>query len=137
MKKVLTAIGNPMLNNKLKNIKDCNLLTDDFKTDEELIEWLERKEEVDILFLCSNIIQKYTADEFIEIIRKIQENIFIVFFKGEDIESSVKENNNLKIYNTLDLDLEIFEKILQKQINKNIREYTSKVIAISGANGVR
>lgn len=136
MKKILTAIGNPMLNHKIKNTENYEVLSEDIKIDEELLEWIEKTQEVDILFLCSHIIRNYKIDEFIQIIRKIQEDILIIFFEGENIESSVKEDEHLKIYNSLDLDLEILEKILQKVIQKNIRKYTSKTISISGVSGV-
>ena len=136
MKKVLTAIGNPMLNQKIKELEDYAVLADDLKTDEELIEWLERVEQIDILFLCSNVIHNYSVDEFIEIIKKIQEDILIIFFKNETIESSVKEDESLKIYNEFDFDFKILEKILQKSIQKKIKHFTCKTIAISGVNGV-
>lgn len=136
MKNILTAIGNPMLNHKLKEMEDYQVLTEDIKTDEELIEWLERMEQVDILFLCSQIIRNYSVDEFIEMVRKIQKDILIFFFKGENIESSVKEDDYLKIYNSLDFDFKIFEKILQQIFKKNIRKCTSKIIAVSGASGI-
>ena len=136
MKNVLTAIGNPMLNCKLKKLQDYQVLTDDIKTDEELIEWVERTEQVDILFVCSNVIQNYTVDEFIEIIKKVQKDILIFFFKGENLESSLEENDTLKIYNSMDFDFKILEKILQQIFKQNIRKCTSKTIAISGASGV-
>lgn len=136
MTNVLTAIGNPMLNRKFKELEDYQVLTDDIKTDEELIEWMERVEQVDILFLCSNIIQNYTVDEFITIIRKIQEDTLIFFFKGENIESSLQEDDSLKIYNSLDFDLKFFEKIFRQILKKNIKKYTSKTIAISGPSGI-
>ncbi len=136
MKKILTAIGNPMLNHKIKNIENYELLNEDIKIDEELLEWIEKTQEVDILFLCSNIIHNYKVDEFIQIIRKIQENIFIIFFKEENVESNLKEDDNLKIYNSFDFDLETLEKILQKVIQKNIRKNTSKIISVSGVSGV-
>lgn len=136
MKNILTAIGNPMLNRKLKELQDYQVLTDDIKTDEELIEWIERTEQVDILFLCSNIIQNYTVNEFIEIIKKVQKDILIFFFKGENFESNLKEDDTLKIYNSMDFDLRILEKILHQVFKKNIRKCTSKIIAISGASGI-
>lgn len=136
MKNILTAIGNPMLNHKLKELQDYQVLTDDIKTDEELIEWIERTEQVDILFLCSNIIQNYTVNEFIEIIKKVQKDILIFFFKGENFESSLKEDDTLKIYNSMDFDLRILEKILHQVFKKNIRKCTSKTIAISGVSGI-
>ena len=137
IKKVLTAIGNSTLNKKIKKLDDYQILTKDIPNDEELIEWLEREENVEFLFLCSNVIHKYQVDEFIKMIRKLQPDIIIFFFKGENIESSVKEDDNLKIYTGLEVEWKFFEKILQKGIRKNIRKCTSKVVAISGASGVR
>ncbi len=136
MKKIITAVGNPMLNCKIKEIKDYQVVTEDIKTDEELIEWLERVGEIHILFLGSNIIRNYEIDEFIQIIKKIQKNLLIFFFKEENIETSIQEDDGLQIYTTLDLDLKILEKMLQKALQKDIKKYTSKTIAISGANGV-
>ena len=136
MKKILTAIGNPMLNNKIKNKKDCEVLTGDLKTDEEVIEWIERAGEIDILFLSSYIIHNYKVDELLKIIRKIQEDILIIFFKKENIECNAKEDNKLKIYNALDLDWSVVEQIFEDQNKKAISQNKSKIIAISGASGV-
>lgn len=137
MKKVLTAIGNPMLNNKISKMQDYNVLTNDISNDEELIEWLAREKQIDVLFLCSNIIKHYKIDEFITIIRKLNKNIIIYFFKVEGIQSSIKEDDKLKIYTSLELDLNIFKEILERETNENIEKNKSKIIAISGANGVR
>ncbi len=136
MKSVLTAIGNPMLNRKFTELEDYQVLTEDIRTDEELIEWMERVEQVDILFLCSNIIHNYAVDEFIRIIRKISKDTIIFFFKSENIESSVKEDDSLKIYNSLEFDLKFFEKIFQQIFRKKVKKYTSKTIAISGPSGI-
>lgn len=137
MKKILTAIGNPIFNKKLKEMEDYQVLTNDITNDEELIEWLEREEEINFLFLCSKIIKHYKVDELVKIIQKLQEDIIVILFQGEDVESSLKENDNLKIYTSLEVDWRILENILQKAMRKNIRKCTSKIIAISGASGVR
>lgn len=136
MKNILTAIGNPMLNRKFRKLEDYQVLTEDIKTDEELIEWIERVEQVDILFLCSNIIQNYTIDEFIIIIKKIQKDIIIFFFKGENIKSSLEEDDNLKIYKSLEFDIQSFEKSFQEIFKKKVKKFSSKTIAISGVSGI-
>lgn len=100
-----------------------------------MLEILER-EDVDVLFLCSKVINNFKTESFIENIRRINENISIIFFTNDDIESSLEENDNLKIYNTLDLDLKVFETILKKGMKKNIRKFCSKTIAISGSSGI-
>lgn len=137
MKKVLTAIGNPMLNNKIRKMQEYNILTNDISNDEELIEWLAREKEIDVLFLCSNIIKHYKIDEFLTIIRKVQKNITIIFFKVEDIKINIKEDDKLNIYTSLELDFNALRKILQKETCANIEKHNSKIIAISGASGVR
>lgn len=137
MKKILTAIGNPIFNKKLKEMEDYQILTKDITNDEELIECLEREENVEFLVLCSTIITHYKVDEFIKIIRKLQEDIIIIFFQGENVERSLKEDERLKIYTGLEVDWSFLENIFQKVMQKSIPKCTSKVVAISGASGVR
>ncbi len=136
MRKILTAIGNPRFHKKLKEMEDYQVLGDDITKDEELIEILEREENVEFLFLCSGIITHYKVDEFIKIIRKLQVDINIIFFQGENVESSLKEDDNLKIYTSFQLDWKFLEEIFQKAMRKSIQTCNSKVIAISGASGV-
>ena len=107
MKKILTAIGNSTLNKKIKQTENYHVLTNDIENDETLIEWLERGEKIDILFLCSNMIEHYKIEEYIKIIQKLQEDIMIFFFQGKNIENNLQENKNLKIYHNLEL-LKIF-----------------------------
>lgn len=137
MKKILTALGNSMFNKKIKTIEGYFVLANDIKNDEELIEWLECGENVDILFVSSDIIKHYKIEEFIKIIQKLQENISIFFFEDESIKSSLKEEDNLKIFKNSEIEWDVLEKMLQKEIKKNVPKCNSKIISISGANGVR
>jgi len=136
MKQVLTAIGNSMLNSRLKENSDWKVLADDISTDEELIEYLERTEDIEILFLCSKIIKNYEINEFIDIVRKIQRDIFIIFFKEDGINENIEDDERLEIYNQLDVDLKQFEKLFQTQNNENDSKNEAKIISISGVNGV-
>ncbi len=136
MRKILTAIGNPMLNQKIKELENYEVLLDDIESDEELLEILEREENVEILFLCKNIIVHYSMENLIQMIRKLQENLFIVLFNADNSEEIVKEDENLKFYHTLDLDLVDFEKNLPAVKVTPIQNYSSRIIAISGAGGI-
>lgn len=136
MKKILTAIGNPALNGKIKIMEGYEALAEDIVSDDELLEVLQREEIVDILFLCKNVVNHYTVNELIDLVRKIHENIFIVLFNEDNLEETVEEDDKLKLYNSLDIDLKLFEQLLQKEMVTNIRKYTSKVVAISGASGI-
>lgn len=137
MKKVLTAIGNPMLNKKIKKIDDYQILTKDITNDEELIECLEREKNIDILFLYQDIIKNYKIEEFIKIIQKLQENIIIFFFQNGKNKLNLKEKNNLKIYKNLEINWEEFKEKLENILPQNIEKNNSKIIAISGPNGIR
>lgn len=137
IKKVLTAIGNSTLNKKIKKLDDYQILTKDIPNDEELIEWLEREKNVDILFLYQDIIKNYKENEFIKIIKKLQKNIMIYFFENEKNKSKLKENNNLKIYKNSEINWEGFKKNLEKISPENMEKNNSKIITVSGTNGVR
>ena len=53
--KIVTGIGNQILNKKLRQIKGTDVLFDDFDTDEDLLEYLESAQKVDILFISCDI----------------------------------------------------------------------------------
>lgn len=118
-------------------MENYQVLGNDITKDEELIEVLEREQNIEFLFLCSGIITHYKVEEFIKIIRKLQSDIHIIFFQKENVESSLKEDDNLKIYTSLEMDWKILESIFQKAMRKSIQTCTSKVVAVSGASGVR
>lgn len=136
MKKIITAIGNPMFYQKIKETKKYQLIPEDIKTDEELIEWLEREGKIDFLFLCSDIIKNYNIEEFIKIIKEIQENIFIIFFKRENCEISMEENEKFKTMNDMEIEWEALEEILEQPQEEEVEKTNAKIIAISGASGV-
>jgi len=137
LKKIVTAIGNSRLNNKIKEQKEYKLLSKDIEIDEKLIEFLERGEEIDILFFCSKIIKNYKIEEFIKIIRKFQEEILIIVFKKTNQKCNIKEDEKTKIYNETEIEWRKVENILKNIEIKNKKKNIAKVIAISGANGVR
>ena len=136
MKKILTGIGNPNLNNQLRKNEEWIVMEDDFESDEELIEYLEREKDIEILFLCSKIIKNYTVDNFIDMIKKLQKSMFIVFFKEQDIETNIEEDEKLKLFNQSEVDNEIFEGILEEKIEEDMQENYAKIISVTGANGV-
>lgn len=135
MKKIITAIGNPMLNKRLRQLHNCNVISSDITNDEQVIEYLERVNNIDYLFLSNKVIKNYKVDEFIKIIRKFQENIVIFFFKYKECEINVKEDEKFKFYNKLEIDLKELDQLISAPRKK--KESKSKVIAIAGASGVR
>ena len=48
MKKIITAIGNPLINNTLKNKEEYIIPTPDINLEDDLIEVLKNKKDIDI-----------------------------------------------------------------------------------------
>ena len=133
---VVTAIGHSQLNDKLKKIKDFNIVSDDLSTDEEVIELLEREKNIQFLIIFSKIIVHYKIDEFIEIVKKLQDEIYIIFFKEPDLKNDFLDSENIKIYSNTDIDLEELERSLQQELKKEIKKYSARIIGITGGAGV-
>ena len=72
IKNILTAIGNPILNNELKKIKNINIIYNDIQYQEGIFEILEINKNIDFLILSQLIQGKLNVEELLE---KIQENI--------------------------------------------------------------
>ena len=87
-----------------------------------------------MLFLSSSIIKNYKIDEFIRIIRKMQDELIIYFFKDENIKVNLKEDK-LKIYTSSMIEWAFLEKELTSIQEVEKTKNSSKIIAISGANG--
>lgn len=89
MKKVITAIGNKNLNQKLKQENSLEIVTEDIPYKEGIIEFLENKQ-IDFLILSELLPGEIDLKELIEKIRKISSNIQIVLFlekKNQELEN--------------------------------------------------
>lgn len=90
LKKVITAINNPILNDKLLNCKNIEVLKNDIQYKEGILEILELEKNIDILILSENLPGEINL---IELLLKIKKNDIKIFIILET------ENNELK--NTL------------------------------------
>lgn len=57
MKKVITALGNPILNEKLRKEENITVLANDIQYQEGIIEILEKEENIDFLILSELLIR--------------------------------------------------------------------------------
>ena len=58
MKQIITALGNPLLNDKLREEKNFKILSKDIQYQDGIFEILEKKEKIDFLILNRNINRK-------------------------------------------------------------------------------
>lgn len=162
---IITAIGNPYLNEKIKKIKNYNIILKDILYKEGIIEILNINKNINILLISIEILEE---NNFIENIRKNSENLEIVIFTNKNRESDISYFNSKNIYKIysnnrigyeeylktieinekkftekLKIDMENFkQEILEKQYKKNkkIKYYEKNIpkkIIVSGARGVR
>lgn len=135
-RKVITAIGYPHLNQELKKLKKFNIISDDLKTDKEVIEFLEREKNIQFLIVFSKIIVNYTIEEFIEIVKKLQDKIYIIFFNDKQLENNRIDSNNIKVYTNTDIEEHELETILQEKLQEELSKSSAKLIGISGNAGI-
>ena len=92
IKNIITAIGNPILNNKLKKIENINVLNNDILYQEGIFEILDLKKEIDFLILSQILPGNYFLEELIEKIKEKNNKIKIII---------ILENINNELENIL------------------------------------
>ena len=79
MEKVLTALANPKLNEKLKQTNKFEINYNDIQYQDGVLEIL-KKEKIDILILSENLPGDYNIKNFILEIKKYNKEINIIIF---------------------------------------------------------
>lgn len=90
MKKIITAIGNALINEKLKNKGKYVIQTPDIQFEEDLIEALKNKKDTDVLILNIEIVKKENLYNYINEIKQINQFIKIIILeekKNEDVKN--------------------------------------------------
>lgn len=165
MKKIITALGNQVLNNELKKTNEFEIVANDLQYKEAIIELLEINKNVNYIILSGILPGNITLTDLITKIKIINNNIEIILLlekKEKEIEKKLKEqkiknvlyidnvkindiikilknkkiNNKTKIPQEENIKNEINRKI---KINNNIKKQIKtecKVISVLGSNGV-
>ena len=165
MKNVITAIGNPNLNNELVETQKYNIISKDIQYQDGIIEILEKNNEIDFLIMSNSILGDLDFNYFISRIKKINEKIKIIVFLNKENEDIINFLNSKKIYDIFlekELRLDLIEKLIDetnikreisdlKEIilknennkydliknNNNYINKNGKIICITGNYGVR
>ena len=146
MKKIITAINNPIINEKLKKEK-IEVIGKDIQYKEGILEILENNKEINFILIDEKLPGEIKNDELINKIKKINKNIKIIFFikkenkkntiihenkiiKDEKIKSKIKivdYEKEIKIESFLNFIL-YGEEILEKEYEEN---YTNRIDIIN------
>ena len=151
MKKIITAIGNPEINNKLSKEKNIKIIGKDIQYQEAVLELLE-KNIIDILIIHEKMLNQKRTEEEIRRIKQIDKKIQIILIthQQEKKEILLKEKNiNIICCKVINEDLLIKikdviknnyknkyiqinneKRLKKKNINKNISK--KEVIIVTG-----
>ena len=84
MKKIITAIGNNILKEKLEELENYEVLGNDIQYKEGVLEFLEEKKEVEILVISEILEGEIEFKKLISKILKLKEKLEIIVFIEED-----------------------------------------------------
>ena len=98
MKKIITAIDNPKLNEELKKENNFKIMCKDIQYREAILEVLEKYKNIDIIIISEKIIGEISFDKLIENIKLINEKIKIIFIleTENDYLEKILIKNNIK-----------------------------------------
>jgi len=148
IKKIITAIGNPMINNELKKEQELNVINNDIQYQDGIFEILEIKKEIDFLILNELIPGDLNLEDLID---KIYENnydikiIIILENYNEKIERKLIKKGVYRIFynNKVNIDdikklllknnMEIYNEEIRKEID-NLKNYIIKKNKINYKN---
>ena len=98
---VITAIGNPILNEMLNKLENVNVIGKDIQYQEGILEILDSREDIDVVIVSDILPDEYGFYNLINQIIRIKEEIEIIVFleeKNSDIENFLNSKNIYKIY---------------------------------------
>ena len=100
MKKIITAINNPKLNEELKKEKKFEIIGKDIQYKEAILEILEKNKNIDLIILSEKIMGEIRLEKLIKKIRLINEQIKIVFILEKE-NNYEEEKKKISIKKTL------------------------------------
>lgn len=122
MKKIITALGNPLLNDKLSNEKEFNILTKDIQYQDGIFEILEKEEKIDFLILSEILLGENKIENLIEKVKEKNNKINIIIIlenKKEELEKILYLKGVIKIYYNNQVEI---EEIISFIKNENVEE---------------
>ena len=127
MKKIITAINNPKLNEQLKQLNQYKIVAPDIQYQDGIFEILEKEKEIQFLILSEILYGKNNLKELIQKIKKINSKIKIILIlekENTEKEKFLKEENINEIFYHNQFTIKDIISILEKENNntKNIEE---------------
>lgn len=124
MKKIVTALGNPILNNELKKYKEFQIMINDIQYQEAIIEFLEIEKDIDYIILNEILPGNISIEELINKIKIKNENIEIIIIlekENKELESFLYSKKIFNIFYNNKVEIIDIIKILKNKKINNIK----------------
>lgn len=124
MKRIVTALGNPILNNELKKYKEFQIMINDIQYQEAIIEFLEIEKNIDYIILNEILPGNISIEELINKIKIKNENIEIIIIlerENKKLESFLLSKKIFNIFYNNKVEIIDIVKILKNRKLNNIK----------------
>ena len=148
MKKIITAINNPNLNEKLKQENNLEIICKDIQYKEAILEILLENKNVDILIINNDLPGEIQTEKLLNEIKVINNKIKIIFILEKENKKNIYYNSKInkkkliKIINEennsnnkIKKEVKELNEIISKN-NKIKKEKTNKIITLFGPSNV-
>lgn len=125
MKKIITALQNQRVNEKLASNEEIKVMTNDIQYQEGIIEALEINYDIDFVLFSELLPGNMKIEELIEKIKQINENIKIIIIlenKKQELENYLLAKGNIFIFYNNEITIEQLIKIIEEKSNQEILE---------------
>ncbi len=122
MKKLITALLNKNVNEKLKEYKEIEIVMNDIQYQEGIIEALEIHPDIEIIIISELLPGKYNIKELIEEIKNIKKEIKLIIIlekENKALENYLFAKGNINIFYNNEIEI---KEIAELIINKNKKE---------------
>ncbi len=131
MKKIITALQNEKVNEKLSQQENIKIMVNDIQYQEGIIEVLEINSDIDFILISELLPGQMKIEELIEKIKKINEKIKIIIIlenKKEELENYLLAKGKIIIFYNNKITIEELINTIQEKTNQEILEEEIKEI---------
>lgn len=128
IKSILTAIGNPFLNNELKKIENINVVNNDIQYQDGIFEILEINNKINYLIISQLIPGEFKLNELIEKIEIINPEIKIIIILekyDEELENILIKKGVYRIFYNNKIEIKDILKIINE--NEKMEKYNEEI----------
>lgn len=131
MKKIITALLNEKVHEKLKEYQEINVLLNDIQYQEGIIEALEINKEIEYIILSELLPGELNLKELIEKIKKINNNIKIIIIlekENKELENYLFTKGNINIFYNNEIEIkDIVNLIINKKQNEELQKEIEEI----------